>query len=146
MNKVILIGRLTKDPVMNEYGELHVARYTLAVDRPKRKDAKEGQPTADFIGVKTFGKGADFAFKWLKKGTKIAIVGKIETGSYEKDGQKVYTTDVVAEQQEFVEKLGTESADVPQDPKDEKPQPAPLKMGDDFLDIPADVEAELPFA
>ena len=104
MNKVILIGRLAADPeVKYSQGEqlTAVARYRLAVDRKFKTD---GEISADFIGCVAFGKSAEFAEKYLHKGTKIAIVGRIRTGSYtNQEGQKVYTTDVVIEEQEFAE-------------------------------------------
>lgn len=99
MNKVILVGRLTRDPeVRYSQGEkaMAIARYTLAVDR-----YKEG---ADFPGIIAFGKQAEFAEKYLKQGMKILVEGRIQTGSYEKDGKKIYTTDIVVERHEFVEK------------------------------------------
>lgn len=103
MNKVILCGRLTKDPeVRYSQGENStcVARYTLAVDR---KYTKGEEKQADFISCVAFGKSGEFAEKYLKKGTKILVTGRIQTGSYEKDGKKIYTTDVVVEEHEFVE-------------------------------------------
>ena len=104
MNKVIEIGRLTKDPEIRYSQGANttcIARYTLAVDR---KFKQEGQPTADFINCIAFGKLGEFAEKYLHKGVKIAVTGRIQTGSYtNKDGQKVYTTDVVVEEQEFCE-------------------------------------------
>lgn len=103
-NKVILCGRLTKDPeVRYSQGENStcVARYTLAVDR---KHTKGEEKQADFIPCVAFGKTGEFVEKYLKKGTKILLVGRIQTGSYEKDGKKVYTTEVIAEEHEFVEK------------------------------------------
>lgn len=102
MNKVILMGRLTKDPeVRYNADQTAIARYTLAVDR---RTKAEGGATADFIPCVAFGRGAEFAEKYLHKGTKIVIVGRIQTGSYTKrDGQKVYTTDVIVEEQEFAE-------------------------------------------
>lgn len=104
MNKVILMGRLTREPEINYTTgpeSMAVARYSLAVDR---KFKREGQPTADFINCVAFGKSAEFTEKYLHKGTKIAITGRIQTGSYvNKDGNKVYTTDVVVEDQEFAE-------------------------------------------
>ena len=103
MNKVILMGRLTKDPTVNNSGSTAVARYTLAVDRRfARKDDPNAQNT-DFIGIVAFGKSAEFAEKYLHKGTKVVVTGRIQTGSYQKDGQTIYTTDVVAEDQEFAE-------------------------------------------
>lgn len=105
MNKVILMGRLTRDPdVRYSAGEnsTAVARYTLAVDRRFRRDGDSA--TADFIGCVAFGRQAEFAEKYLRQGTKIAITGRIQTGSYtNREGQKVYTTDVVVEEQEFAE-------------------------------------------
>ena len=105
MNKVILMGRLTRDPdVRYSAGEnsTAVARYTLAVDRRFRRDGDSA--TADFIGCVAFGKSAEFAERYLHKGTKIVATGRIQTGSYvNKDGVKVYTTDVVVEDQEFAE-------------------------------------------
>lgn len=101
MNKVILIGRLTSDPeVMNTQSGKAVARYRLAVDRQRKKD---GQQEADFISCVAWDKGAEFASRYLTKGTKIAVEGRIQTGSYEKDGVKHYTTDVIVERQEFCE-------------------------------------------
>lgn len=101
MNKVILIGRLVAAPeVMNTQSGKAVARYRLAVDRQRKKD---GQQEADFISCVAWDKGADFAHRYLTKGTKIAVEGRIQTGSYEKDGVKHYTTDVIVERQEFCE-------------------------------------------
>lgn len=107
MNKTVLIGRLTRDVEVRNAGATLVARYTLAVDR---KYKREGEQTADFIPCIVFGRNAEFAQKYLTKGKKIAIVGRIQTGSYTKqDGTKVYTTDVVVEEQEFVESKAAES-------------------------------------
>ena len=109
MNKVELIGRLTKDPdVKSSQNEnaTSVTRYTLAVDRRNRAKSQEEQ-TADFISIVAFGNSAEFASKYFKKGLKVAVTGHIQTGSYtNKDGVRVYTTDVVAEDQEFVESKG----------------------------------------
>ena len=105
MNKVILMGRLTRDPdIRYTQGEnsMAVARYTIAVDR--RRANADGQREADFISCVAFGKQAEFAERYLHQSTKIAATGRIQTGSYtNKDGQKVYTTDVVIEEQEFAE-------------------------------------------
>ena len=104
MNQVVLLGRLTRDPEMRYTtgdNPLAIARYTLAVDR---RFKKEGEATADFINCTVFGKGAEFAEKYLRKGTKIAVSGRIQTGSYtNQEGQTVYTTDVVVDSQEFAE-------------------------------------------
>lgn len=140
MNKVILMGRLTRDPeVRYSQGEKStaVARYSLAVER---KFKQEGQPTADFINCVAFGKLGEFAEKYLCKGIKIAIVGRIQTGSYEKNGQRIYTTDVVVEEQEFAESKNASNGNS---------QPAPESMssniGDGFMNIPDGVDDELPF-
>lgn len=134
MNKVILMGRLTKDPeVRYSQGEnnLAIARYTLAVDR---RFKKESDQTADFISCVAFGKAAEFAEKWFKQGIKVAVTGRIQTGSYtNKDGAKVYTTDVVVEEQEFAESK-----------KSNEPAPAPTDA-DGFMKIPDGVEDKLPF-
>ena len=136
MNKWCGIGRLTKDPeIRYTTGEnaTAVARYTLAVDR---RFKREGDATADFIPCVAFGKAAEFAEKYFKKGTKISVIGRIRTGSYtNKDGVKVYTTDVAVEEQEFAESKGgshtnTESAEA---------------VSDDFMKIPEGSEDELPF-
>lgn len=102
MNKWCGLGRLTRDPEIKGDGEKKVARYTLAVDRRFSKEKE-----ADFIPCVCFGKSAEFAEKYLKKGTKMAVTGRIQTGSYEnKDGQKVYTTDIIVEEQDFAESKG----------------------------------------
>ena len=104
MNKVVLMGRLTRNPdVSYTKGEKPtcVARYTLAVDR---RFKREGEPTADFITCVTFGRSAEFAEKYFCKGLRVTVSGRIQTGSYEREGQKVYTTDVVVEEQEFADR------------------------------------------
>ena len=114
MNKAILMGRLTRDPeVRYTSGEnsLAIARYTLAVDRKIRKD---GDATADFIPCVVFGRSAEFVEKYFRKGLKIAIVGHVQTGSYtNRDGQNVYTTEVVVEEQEFAESKNSGSGSSP---------------------------------
>ena len=135
MNKVILIGRLTRDPeVRYTQGQnsTAVARYSLAVDR---KFKKQGEPDADFINCVAFGRSGEFAEKYLSKGTKIAVTGRIQTGSYtNQNGQKVYTTDIVVEEHEFCESKGTASG-----------QPAAPKSSDGFMQIPESMDDELPF-
>ena len=115
MNKVILMGRLTRDPdVRYTQGEnsMCIARYTLAVDRRFGR-GDDSQQNADFISCVAFGRGGEFAEKYLRKGTKIALSGRIQTGSYtNRDGQKVYTTDVVVEEHEFAESRNAASAGV----------------------------------
>lgn len=124
MNVAILMGRLTKKPEIRTTTDgLSIASYTLAVDRLKGE--------ADFINIKAFGKGADFAEKYLDKGMKIAVTGRIQTGSYtNKEGRKVYTFDVIADRQEFCER---------------KAESAPAQ-DDGFMRVPDGVDEELPFA
>lgn len=151
MNKVILMGRLTRDPdVRYSQGEnaTAVARYTLAVDRRFRRD---GDQTADFIGCVSFGRQAEFAEKYLRQGTKIAITGRIQTGSYtNRDGQKVYTTDVVVEEQEFAESkaaAGEHTGGYQQQSPFQQNMPEPAAAaGDGFMNIPDGIDEELPFS
>lgn len=144
MNKVILMGRLTRDPevrVSNGANPTTVARYTLAVDRRIKRD---GEQSADFISCVAFGRTAEFAEKYLRQGTKIAVAGRIQTGSYtNKDGQKVYTTDVVVEECEFAESKSANSGLV--DRLNTSPSPS-LASADGFMNLPLGVEDEdLPF-
>lgn len=144
MNKVILIGRLVRDPeVRYSQGDnaTAVARYSLAVDRKFKKSGDE--QTADFINCIAFGKSGEFVEKYLKKGTKIAVTGRIQTGSYtNKDGQKVYTTDVVVEEHEFVETKGSNENGV--NSSSGKPSNKADEGG--FVNIPDEIEdSELPF-
>ena len=144
MNKVILLGRLTRDPeVRQSQGDnaTAIARYTLAVDR---RFKQEGQATADFINCVAFARNAEFAEKYLRQGTKIAITGRIQTGSYtNRDGQKVYTTDIVIEEQECAESKGNGEQRNTQEP----PKPTPHEIGDGFMNSPDGIdEEELPFS
>lgn len=141
MNKVILAGRLTRDPVVR-YSQgnkpVAVAKYTLAVDRRFKKD---GEPSADFIPCIAFGNNGEFAEKYLQQGTKIILSGRIQTGCYtNRDGQKVYTTDVIVEEQEFAESKKSS------DQKSKEPS-SPYGPADDegFMNIPDGVDEELPF-
>lgn len=140
MNKVILMGRLTADPEVNySSGEnaTTFARYTLAVDR---RFKREGDTTADFIRCVAFGKSAEFAQKYLHKGIKIAIEGRIQTGSYNnKDGQKVFTTDVVVENQEFAESKNASGGGTT------TTQNSNASVDDGFMNIPEGLDDELPF-
>ncbi len=144
MNKVILMGRLTKDPDVRYAGgdSSAVARFTLAVDR---RFKKEGGDTADFISCVAFGKSGEFAEKYLKKGTKVVIEGRIQTGSYEKDGQRIYTTDVVVEQQEFAESKASGTSANSNSNANPGDVQAPDNIPEEFMNIPDNVE-ELPFA
>ena len=144
MNKVILMGRLTRDPeVRYSAGEnaLAIARYTLAVDRRFRRD---GEATADFINCVSFGRTAEFAEKYYRQGLKIVVSGRIQTGSYtNKDGQKVYTTEVVADEVEFADSkptsaAGAEPATDPAPTPAPTPQPSPEPAG-------FEVDEEIPF-
>jgi single-strand DNA-binding protein len=144
MNKVILMGRLTKDPeVRYSTGDSQttIARYSLAVDRRFKRDGDE--QTADFINCVVFGKGAEFAEKYLRRGTKIAVSGRLQTGSYtNKDGVKVYTTDVIIEDQEFAEsKANASDGAYTAVSKPEMTTP----IGDGFMNIPDGIDEELPF-
>lgn len=137
MNKVHLLGRLTRDPEIRypqDNEQMAIARYTLAVDRRFKRD---GEQTADFISCVAFGKAAEFAEKYLKKGTKIAATGRIQTGSYtNREGQKVYTTDVIIEEQEFAESKAAAA--------DGSSQPAESDARG-FMSIPDGIEDDLPF-
>lgn len=139
MNKVILMGRLARDPeVRYTQGEqaMAVARYTLAVDRR----GKNQENSADFIQCVAFGKAGEFAERYLHKGTKIVLTGRIQTGSYtNKEGQRIYTTDVVAEDQEFAESKNAESGGT----YSNQSAPAPQSGNDGFM--PAGDDSELPF-
>ena len=152
MNKVILMGRLTRDPeVRYSQGEnsTAIARYTLAVDRRFKRQGDE--QTADFINCVVFGRGAEFAENYLHQGTKIIAEGRIQTGSYtNKEGQKVYTTDVVVEDQEFAESKAVSDANAGSF-RAAAPSPAPAPAtpvsdaGDGFMNIPDGIDEELPF-
>lgn len=142
MNVVILMGRLTRDPEVR-YSQgaesMAIARYTLAVDRGYK--AKEGETSADFISCVAFGKRAEFAEKYFRQGTKIAITGRIQTGSYtNKEGRKVYTTDVLVNTQEFAGSRNEAQASEPQG----KTMPETDKDG--FMNIPDGIDEELPFS
>ena len=138
MNKVILMGRLCADPEVRysqNQNQTAVARYRLAVDR---RFKREGEQTADFISCVAFGKAAEFAEKYLRQGTKIAITGRIQTGSYtNRESQKVYTTDVVVEEQEFAESKGASGNIEGSAPQATDP--------DGFMSLPDGIDEELPF-
>ena len=144
MNKIILIGRLTRDPEIRystNDNNTAIARYTLAVNRPFRKN---GEQQADFLPCIAFGKTAEFAEKYLAKGMRVAIEGRIQTGSYtNRDGQKVYTTEVVVEEHEFAESKSASEGNTGYVPMD---RPAPsAAAGDGFMNIPDGIDEELPF-
>ena len=143
MNKVILVGRLTRDPeVRYTQGENQtaIARYTLAVDRRFKRG---GEPTADFINCVVFGKSAEFAEKYFRQGLRVAISGRITTGSYtNKDGIKVYTTEVTVEEQEFAESKSESEANKA---NNHQTTSANTSSGDGFMNVPDDIQEELPF-
>ena len=149
MNKVVLMGRLTRDPeVRYSAGEnaLAIARYTLAVDRRFRRD---GEASADFIPCVSFGRTAEFAEKYFRQGLKIAVTGRIQTGSYtNRDGQKVYTTEVVVEDQEFAESKASSDNYAASHPRTSAPEasmPNPGAAAEGFMNIPDGIDEELPF-
>ena len=159
MNKVILMGRLTRDPIVRySSGEnpQAVARYTLAVDRRFRR--QNDDQTADFISCVVFGRQGEFAEKYLHQGTKIVVSGRLQTGSYTKnDGTRVYTTDVVIEEQDFAESKSVSSENAASyQPPQGAPAPAPAQASggsgsapaadpDGFMNIPDGIDEELPF-
>ena len=148
MNKVILMGRLTRDPDIRSSqsdNSTTVARFTVAVDRRFKRD---GDQSADFISCVAFGRTADFFERYVKQGTKVCVEGRIQTGSYtNRDGQKVYTTDVVVENVEFAESKGAQGgAPVQTAPAQEQPRVPVQAAGEGFMSIPDGLEDEgLPF-
>ncbi|MDD6797832.1 MAG: single-stranded DNA-binding protein [Bacteroides sp.] len=152
MNRVILMGRLTRDPDVrysqNAEGSMAIARFTLAVDRRGSRNNQNGdQQTADFISCVAFRRQAEFAEKYLHQGTKIVLQGNLRTGSYtNKDGQKVYTTDVVVDELEFAEsKSAAAGSEASYADHSSRPEPS-AAAGDGFMNIPDGVEDEgLPF-
>ena len=151
MNKVILMGRLTRDPeIRYSQGDnpTAVARYTLAVDRRFRRNG-DGDQSADFIGCVAFGRSAEFAEKYFRQGMRVSISGRIQTGSYtNKDGVKVYTTEVIVEEQEFAESRAESEANrASYHQAAPAPAPAPsAPAGDGFMNIPDGIDEELPFS
>ena len=151
MNKVILMGRLTRDPeVRYSQGErsMAIARYTLAVDRRGRRsqDGDQGQ-TADFINIVAFDRAGEFAEKYFRQGMRVLISGRIQTGSYtNRDGQRVYTTDVIVEDHEFCESKAASAANSGGGfaPMDQRPSPDNA-ISDGFMNIPDGIDEELPF-
>ena len=158
MNKVILMGRLTRDPEVR-YAQndqtMAIARFSLAVDRRGRRDGSNDQQTADFINCVAFRNQATFAEKYLHKGTKVLATGRIQTGSYtNKDGQRVYTTDVIVEDLEFAESKNANGGFAPAgggfaptgDRQPAAPNPDNGSAPDGgFMNIPDGIDEELPF-
>ena len=154
MNRVILMGRLTRDPeVRYTQGErsMAVARYTLAVDRRGARKSQDGnEQTADFINIVAFDRAGEFAEKYFRQGLRIVVSGRIQTGSYtNRDGQKVYTTEVVVEEQEFAESKAASDNYVASHPQTSAPAPSMPAPGaasaDGFMNIPDGIDEELPF-
>ena len=148
MNKVILMGRLTRDPeVRYSQGErpVAVARYTLAVNRTFKR---AGEPDADFINCVAFGRTAEFAERYFRQGIRIVVSGRIQTGSYtNRDGVKVYTTDVIVEDQEFAESKAASEQSAASYGARQEAAPAPsAPVGDGFMNIPDGLDEELPFS
>lgn len=130
MNRVMLIGRAVRDPEIRHSQDMTIAKFTIAVDRKVKKD---GEQSADFISCTAFGKIAEFAEKYIKKGTKIALEGRWQTSSYtNKEGQKVYTNDCIVEQIEFAESKKSDDQTAPASP-------------DNFMNLPSDLDDEVPF-
>jgi single-strand DNA-binding protein len=169
MNVVLSSGRLTADPRISNSGDLMIARYSLALDRPVKKDAPEGTRTADFPNYVVFGKGAEFAEKYLRKGMKIIVQGHLQTSVYQKDdGTNIYSTDVIVERQEFADgkraedgqgNAATAPSPAPQQYAQQAPQqygqyvqpapqqrPAPQNATPAWMNIPPDAEDNVPFA
>lgn len=140
MNKWIGMGRLTRDPEIKYGGEnnsMAIARFSIAVDRRGRKDPSSNEPTADFINCVAFNKTAEFVEKYCTKGTKLVVEGRIQTGSYtNKEGAKVYTTDIMVDNLEFAESKAAASG---------SGNPAAPKKNDDFMSIPDGADDALPF-
>lgn len=154
MNKVILMGRLTRDPELRySQGErsMAIARYSLAVDRRGRRSQDGAEQTADFINCVAFDKAGEFAEKYFRQGMRVLVSGRIQTGSYtNKDGQKVYTTDIIVDDQEFADSKGSEGGSGGGNyggGYQQTSRPAPTSaIGDGFMNIPDGVEDEgLPF-
>lgn len=146
MNKVILMGRLTRDPEIRYSqgdNQMAIAKYTLAVDRRGRSNNGQDDQNADFINITAFGRAGEFAEKYLHKGTKVLVTGRIQTGSYtNKDGVRVYTTDVIVEDQEFAESKNASSSNG----GFQAEMPAPQSASDGFMNVPEGIDEDLPFA
>lgn len=137
MNVVILMGRLTRDPDTRINGDSTVTKFTIAVERRFRRPGDEEGRSADFPSCTAFGKTAEFISKYFRQGTKIAVIGRLQTGSYtNKDGVKVYTTEVIVNEVHFAESKGTQESG--------QAETAPANNGE-WLNIPEGIENDLPF-
>lgn len=147
MNKVILMGRLTRDPEIrygsSAQGDITIARFALAVDRRTR--GRDGRSEADFLNCTAFGKLADFVEKYLAQGSKILLTGRIQNNNYtNREGQRVYSVQIIADEIEFAESKS--AADSRSAGSAARPEPSvPSSAGDGFMDIPDGLEDELPF-
>ena len=151
MNRAILMGRLTRDPevryTQDERG-MAIARYTLAVDRRGRRNQDGNEQTADFINIVAFDRAGEFAEKYFRQGMRVLVSGRIQTGSYtNKEGQRVYTTDIIADDQEFADSKNSAGGNGDNGGYQPTSRPAPTSAaGDGFMNIPDGVEDEgLPF-
>jgi single stranded DNA-binding protein (ssb) len=144
MNKVILMGRLTRDPEVRYSqgeGSLAIARFSLAVDR---RFKRQGEPEADFFNCTAFGKQAEFAERYMKQGTKMVVVGRVQNDNYtNKDGQKVYSVQIMVDELEFAESKNAGAAPGGYQPSS-RPEPSQA-AGDGFMNIPDGIDEELPF-
>lgn len=139
MNKCVLMGRLTRDPEIRVNNDKTVARFSIAVDRRFKRDGDD--QTADFINCVAFGKTAEFVEKYAHKGTKFVVEGRIQTGSYtNKDGVRVYTTDIVVEQLEFAESKASADSST-----NSNSSSSNSSSGTEYMNIPSDLDEELPF-
>lgn len=144
MNKVILMGRLTRDPeVRYSQGSnaTCIAKFSIAVDRRFKRD---GDPDADFFNCTAFGKQGEFVEKYLTKGTKIVLTGRVQNDNYEKDGVKHYSVQIVVDELEFAESKNSQNGSY--DGGNQNSRPAPAPAGDGFMNIPTGIDDELPFA
>ncbi|MCR4896189.1 MAG: single-stranded DNA-binding protein [Lachnospiraceae bacterium] len=148
MNKVILMGRLTRDPevryTQNANGQMAIARYSIAVDRSRKR---EGEPDADFFNCTSFGRQGEFVEKYLKKGTKVVVVGRIQNDNYtNKEGQQVYSVQILVDEVEFAESKSSQSNYGGGQPAAGNGAGAPAPAGgDDFINVPSGVIEDLPF-
>ena len=144
MNKIVLMGRLTRDPEIRYSSgatSTAIASFSIAVDR---RFKREGEPEADFFNCTAFGKQAEFVERYLKKGVKMVVVGRIQNDNYtNKEGQKVYSVRIMVDEMEFAESKNAAGAGNGEDQPSARPQPA--AAGDGFMNIPDGIDEELPF-
>ena len=144
MNSCQLVGRMVADPEIKYTNDgKSIAKFRIAVDRQFKK---EGQPDADFLNCNAFGKTAEFIEKYFHKGMKIGLVGRIQTGSYEKDGRTYYTTDIIADNVEFVESKQSSQEQAQEQPKTQQKPKQTQGANDGFMNLPDEIGDELPFS